>query len=33
MSQRFNSFSIVYSPYNKKGRVLLRGVIIVKRVV
>jgi hypothetical protein len=33
MSQRFNSFSIVYNPYNKRGRVLLRGIIIIRRVV
>jgi hypothetical protein len=31
MSQYFNSFSIARSPYNKRGRALLRGVIIVKR--
>ena len=33
MSQRFNFFSIARSPYNKKGRALLKGVIIIKRVV
>jgi hypothetical protein len=32
MSQCFNSFSIMYSPYNKRGRALLKGVIIIKRV-
>jgi hypothetical protein len=31
MSRRFNSFSIARSPYNKKGRELSRGVIIIKR--
>ena len=31
MSRRFNSFSIARSPYNKRGRELLRGVIVVKR--
>ena len=32
MSQRFNSFSITYNPYNKRGRALLRGIIVARRV-
>jgi len=31
MSQRFNSFSITRSLYNKKGRELLKGIITVKK--
>jgi hypothetical protein len=31
MSQRFNSFSIARSPYNKRRRELLRSVITVKK--
>jgi hypothetical protein len=31
MSRRFDSFFIACSPYNKRGRALLKGVIVVRR--
>jgi hypothetical protein len=31
MSRRFDSFSMARSPYNKRGRELSRGVIIIRR--
>jgi hypothetical protein len=33
MSRRFNSFSMACSPYNKRGRALLRGVVVARRAV
>jgi hypothetical protein len=31
MSRRFDSFSVAHSPYNRRGRALSRGVVVIRR--